>query len=286
MAVTNVVEDLDLMAEDHYDTDDDGDGFTDEVEIAYGSDPRDPTRREYSPPRSLSTRQVSLRIGRRIQSWALSTNDPDPNPIITYVLVDGSGSTDNSIFQITGINQLRVTPRFDYETSKNSFSIRLKATDQYGASTEQIISISLTNVVEDLDLDGIEDHYDPDDDGDGFSDTVEVAYGSNPRDANSVANAPPSSLTLTSTTFQENMPVGTVIGNLNATDPDTNAILSISMSTGSGSGHNALFQIDANNILKTKHIYDFETHPHLYSIRVKVEDEHGFTLESFSQLST
>ena len=209
----------------------------------------------------------------------LSTNDPDPNPIITYVLVDGNGSDDNSIFQISGTNQLRVTPSFDYETSKNSFSIRLKATDQYGASTEQIIAISLTNIVEDLDLDGIEDHYDSDDDGDGFPDTVEVAYGSNPRDANSVANAPPSSLTLTSTTFQENMPVGTVIGNLNATDPDTNAILSISMSTGSGSGNNALFQIDANNILKTKHIYDFETHPHLYSIRVKVEDEHGFTLE-------
>ena len=171
----------------------------------------------------------------------LSTNDPDPNPI-TYVLVDGNGSDDNSIFK----SQASISASdssFDYETSKNSFSIRLKATDQYGASTEQIITISLTNIVEDLDLDGIEDHYDSDDDGDGFPDTVEVAYGSNPRDANSVANAPPSSLTLTSTTFQENMPVGTVIGNLSATDPDTNAILSISMSTGSGSGNNALFRL-------------------------------------------
>ena len=288
VTVTNVVEDLDLDGiEDHYDTDDDGDGFTDEVEIAYGSDPRDPNSVANTAPSAISVNPASFPENRPENSivGTLSTNDPDPNPIITYVLVDGNGSDDNSIFQITGVNQLRVTPSFDYETSKNSFSIRLKATDQYGASTEQIITISLTNIVEDLDLDGIEDHYDSDDDGDGFPDTVEVAYGSNPRDANSVANAPPSSLTLTSTTFQENMPVGTVIGNLNATDPDTNAILSISMSTGSGSGNNALFQIDANNILKTKHIYDFETHPHLYSIRVKVEDEHGFTLEKVFSLS-
>ena len=43
-----------------------------------------------------------------------------------------------------------------------------------------------------MDLDGIEDHYDSDDDGDGFN-TVEAAYGSNPRDATWV-NAPPSAL--------------------------------------------------------------------------------------------
>ena len=38
----------------------------------------------------------------------------------------------------------------------------------------------------------------PDDDNDGFSDTEEIAYGSDPRDANSTANAPPQ-ITLGST---------------------------------------------------------------------------------------
>ena len=50
-------------------------------------------------------------------------------------------------------------------------------------------------MVEDLDLDGIEDHYDTDDDGDGFTDEVEIAYGSDPR-ANSVANTAPSAISV------------------------------------------------------------------------------------------
>jgi hypothetical protein len=45
--------------------------------------------------------------------------------------------------------------------------------------------VTLTNVVEDNDQDGTEDHYDPDDDNDGFSDADELAYGSDPMDANS-----------------------------------------------------------------------------------------------------
>ena len=49
----------------------------------------------------------------------------------------------------------------------------------------------MTNVIEDLDQDGIEDFYDLDDDNDGFSDVEEIAYGSDPRDENSTANAAP-----------------------------------------------------------------------------------------------
>ena len=51
-------------------------------------------------------------------------------------------------------------------------------------------------MVEDLDGDGIEDAYDTDDDGDGYSDAEEIAYGSDPRDANSVADTLPTALTL------------------------------------------------------------------------------------------
>ncbi len=47
-----------------------------------------------------------------------------------------------------------------------------------------------------MDGDGIEDHADPDDDGDGFSDVAEIAYGSDPRDVSSVANQPPSAIDL------------------------------------------------------------------------------------------
>ena len=57
---------------------------------------------------------------------------------------------------------------------------------------EKTFAISLLNEIEDLDGDGVEDFYDADDDNDGFSDAKEIAYGSDPRDANSVANAAPS----------------------------------------------------------------------------------------------
>ena len=46
-------------------------------------------------------------------------------------------------------------------------------------------TITVTNVVEDLDGDGTEDHYDLDDDGDGLSDLDEAHFNSDPRDANS-----------------------------------------------------------------------------------------------------
>ena len=56
---------------------------------------------------------------------------------------------------------------------------------------ETFVALTLLNVVEDLDGDGVEDAYDTDDDGDGYSDAEEIAYGSDPRDANSTANAAP-----------------------------------------------------------------------------------------------
>jgi hypothetical protein len=59
-------------------------------------------------------------------------------------------------------------------------------------------------------------------DGDGFSNADEIAYGSNPLDPNSVANAAPNSLELNGTTIWENQPAGTRVGQLIATDPDGN----------------------------------------------------------------
>ena len=56
-------------------------------------------------------------------------------------------------------------------------------------------------MVEDLDGDGTEDHYDDDIDGDGFTNAEELAYGSDPLDPNSVANAAPNSLDLNGTRF-------------------------------------------------------------------------------------
>ena len=104
----------------------------------------------------------------------------------------------------------------------------------------------------------MEDFYDTDDDGDGFSDSVENAYGSNPRDKQSVANAYPDSISISNNSIVENQPVGTVVGSISATDPDNGAVISLSLVEGEGSSANSLFEINDGNIVSKKS-FDYET---------------------------
>ena len=110
-------------------------------------------------------------------------------------------------------------------------------------SVEASFTVSVTNLIEDLDGDGIEDAYDLDDDGDGltdamevsthgtdpgkadsdgdgFSDGVEVAKASDPLDSGSMPNQLPAFDANQTLTIAENQPAGTVVGTLLATDPD------------------------------------------------------------------
>ncbi|MBO1067209.1 MULTISPECIES: DUF4347 domain-containing protein [Nostocales] len=74
----------------------------------------------------------------------LTTTDPDTANTFTYSLVTGDGATDNSLFSING-NQLTTNSVFDYET-KNSYSIRVKTTDQGGLSFEKQLTIGVTDL--------------------------------------------------------------------------------------------------------------------------------------------
>ena len=74
----------------------------------------------------------------------LSTTDPNGANTFTYTLVSGMGSTDNASFNISGAS-LRNTDVFDYET-KNSYSIRIRTTDQGGLYFEKQFTITITNV--------------------------------------------------------------------------------------------------------------------------------------------
>ena len=74
-------------------------------------------------------------------------HSPQPTPTqATPSLVTGTGSTDNALFTISG-NQLQSNGIFDFET-KNSYSIRVKTTDQGGLSYEKELTIGITNVDE------------------------------------------------------------------------------------------------------------------------------------------
>jgi hypothetical protein len=76
----------------------------------------------------------------------LTTTDSDVGDTFTYSLVSGAGDTGNGSFNISG-NQLRSSVVFDYET-QNSYSIRVRTTDQGGMFYEKVFSITITNVAE------------------------------------------------------------------------------------------------------------------------------------------
>ncbi|WP_431027700.1 S-layer homology domain-containing protein [Lysinibacillus sp. LZ02] len=77
----------------------------------------------------------------------LSATDPDAGDTFTYSLVSGSGDTDNGSFNISG-NELLTNALFDYET-KNSYSVRIRATDSGGLNFEKPFTITIINVNED-----------------------------------------------------------------------------------------------------------------------------------------
>ena len=77
---------------------------------------------------------------------SLTTTDPDSGNTFTYSLVTGTGSTDNSSFTINS-SQLVLNTALNFET-KSSYAIRVRTTDNAGATFEKTLTISVTNVNE------------------------------------------------------------------------------------------------------------------------------------------
>ncbi|MCA9096431.1 MAG: cadherin repeat domain-containing protein, partial [Planctomycetaceae bacterium] len=75
-----------------------------------------------------------------------STTDLDSGNTFTYTLVTGTGDTDNASFTIVG-DDLRTAEVFNFE-AKNSYSIRVKTTDQDGKTFEEAFTINVSNVNE------------------------------------------------------------------------------------------------------------------------------------------
>jgi sarcosine oxidase gamma subunit len=75
-----------------------------------------------------------------------SSTDPDIGDTFTYSLASGEGDDDNASFTIAG-SQLQTGASFDYET-KNSYSIRVRSTDQGGLWVEKQFTITVTSLNE------------------------------------------------------------------------------------------------------------------------------------------
>ena len=76
----------------------------------------------------------------------LSATDPDANDNHTYQLVAGTGDTDNASFEVNG-ESLLVNAALNFE-EKQAYTIRLRATDTGGLSTEKSFEITVADVNE------------------------------------------------------------------------------------------------------------------------------------------
>jgi hypothetical protein len=152
----------------------------------------------------------------------------------------------------------------------------VRVSDELGASLDRTFLAEVLNVVEDLDGDGVEDYFDLDDDGDGFSDEEELSMGTDPQDAESSPNAPPHSLVLDGVELLENRVAGTVVGKLSAQDPDANDHLTyIKLS-----GDEIPFAVSNDGSVQTDSVLDFETDPHAFILLVRVFDERNASLDA------
>ena len=77
----------------------------------------------------------------------------------------------------------------------------------------------------------------------------------------------------------ENEANGSVVGILSASDPDANSTLSFSLVDGNGSTGNNYFTLEANGTLRIVSSFNYEESQSVYSIRLRVSDEHNFSLE-------
>ena len=91
------------------------------------------------------------------------------------------------------------------------------------------------------------------------------------------SNTAPTGISASATTFNENIAAGSVVANLNSTDPDAGNTFTYALVVGTGSTDNAAFTISGNQ-LKINASPDFETKPS-YSVRVQTKDQGGLTFE-------
>jgi hypothetical protein len=99
-----------------------------------------PTDITLSPTSIAENNTVNAVVG------TFTTTDPDAGDSHTYSLVSGAGDADNASFTISG-DQLRANISFDFEL-KNSYSIRVRTTDQGNLAYEKVFTITITDVPE------------------------------------------------------------------------------------------------------------------------------------------
>ena len=176
----------------------------------------------------------------------LGATDQDEGDTHAFTLVPGAGDEDNASFAIAG-DRLSSLASFDFE-KQSAYSVRVRVVDADGAAYEQALTVAVTDVDE------------PPAGGGGGGGTPP------PPDPNHA----PTGLTLSSSSVAENLPAGTPVGTLSASDVDLD-LLTYALVAGAGSDDNASFAI-VGDTLRTAASFDFETDSS-YTVRVRVTDD-------------
>ena len=116
--------------------------------------------------------------------------DQDEDAQLSFYL-DTEIEDGNHIFALDENGTLTNNASFDFENNATEITLQIYVLDESSGRAEANFVVSILDVFEDMDQDGVEDHLDEDMDGDGFTNEEEIAYPSDPEDPTSMANVPP-----------------------------------------------------------------------------------------------
>ncbi len=140
-------------------------------------------------------------------------------------------SGDVIAFSINSDNELIAQEEFDFD-NKQTYTITIECKDSEDAPISEEFTITVT-----------EDPNEP------------------------APNSAPTDITLSNSSIQENLPIGTVVGDLNVIDADTNDTHNCNLISGDVS----MFNINASNQLVSNQIFDFDA-IQLYNVTVECTD--------------
>lgn len=201
----------------------------------------------------------------------LQATDGNANALHVFAFV-GQG---NEAFQILEDGTLVTLEPLDYE-SKNFHTVRIRATNQYQMFLEQDLTIGVIDVKEDHDKDGIEDHKDPDDDNDGFTDLQELELGNNPLDASDFPKFPPDGILISVQEVEENRPIGSSIGYLEASGKNAGVGYQFELVPDELQANP--ISVEANGSLIVSDRIDFEKQQ-LIVLKVRATNDFGLSME-------
>ena len=101
---------------------------------------------------ALSASAVNENLDSGATVGTFTTTDPDSGNTFTYALVAGAGDADNASFTISN-NTLKTDAVFNFE-NKSTYSIRVRTTDQGGQTYEEAFTITVTDVVPKINVQG------------------------------------------------------------------------------------------------------------------------------------